>query len=221
MTAILITFFGCKKDVPPIVIDNSEQTVQDSISVFFENDTIKFRPVKCPNDYEFMTSLISVAIRQDSFGINRRTIILSEDTIACYVNELQIGFDITDKIENYPVTKEILRTHLNQIQSQTSTSSRFEVKFSDECYTYQNFERIFNDSIQLYTFSKNDLFSYEIEEYKIIDGNDCGYNSRHFLVELKGSFSGYLYTTPNVLNKDSVFIECPNFKIRVLHNLDN
>jgi len=215
LTVLLIANFSCNKVEPLIVSDNPVKTIQDSISVFFKNDTIKFRFVKCP------TGLISVAMRKDSFGINRSTIIPSEDTMACYVNVLQIGIDITDKIENYPVTKEVMKMHLDQMQSKTSTLSRFEVKFSDDCYTYQNFERIFNDSVQLYTYSKNDYFNYKIDNYSIIDGSSCGYNSSYFLIELEGSFNGVLYTSPNIINKDSIFVECPKFKTRILHSMNN
>ncbi|NUO00667.1 MAG: hypothetical protein HUU01_08625 [Saprospiraceae bacterium] len=221
LMVLLFTIFSCKKEEPPIVHDGPVETIQDSIRVFLENDTLKFGWAECLNDDDFMSSLISVAIRADSFGINRRTIIRTKDTIACDVNKLGIGFDIMDKIENYPVTKERMKTYLNQIQSKTSTSSRLEVNFLDGCRTFQSFERIFNDSIQLYTFKNNDRFNYEIDAYRIIDGSECGYNSSYFLIELEGSFNGFLYTTPNIVVKDSVFVECPNFKIRILHALDN
>ncbi|MEO1262854.1 MAG: hypothetical protein AAFZ15_28865 [Bacteroidota bacterium] len=217
----LILILSCKQEEDPIISGGSGAASQDSINVFFENDTIKFSLVGCPNDHELASSLVSLATRQDSFGISRKTIIRTEDTVVCNANKLQIGFDITDKIENYPVTREIMTRHLDEIQSKTSTSSRLQIKFSDGCYTYQNFERIFNDSIQLYAFSNNDRFDYEIDKYRFIDGVDCDYNGWYFLVELTGSFKGYLYSTPNVVNKDSIFVECPSFKVSVLHNLNN
>jgi hypothetical protein len=73
----------------------------------------------------------------------------------------------------------------------------------------------------LYTFSKNENFNYEIDDYSIIDGAECGYNADYFLVELEGSFKGVLYTTPNVVNRDSIFVECPKFKVRILHSINN
>jgi len=219
-TILVIILLSCGKE-DPLILDMPEDDVRDNILIVFENDTIKFQTANCINDNKLVGSLISVAIREDSFGIDRQTIIYTKDTISCDINKLHIGFDITDKIVNYPVTKEIMEKHLDQIQNKTSISSRLEVKFSNDCYTYQNFERIFNDSIQLYNFSRNDNFDYAIEKYAIINGSECGYRPGYFLVELEGRFSGYLYTTPNVLNRDSVFIECQNFKIRILHDLNN
>jgi hypothetical protein len=112
-----------------------------------------------------------------------------------------------------------MRTYLNQIKEKNALASRFQVQFSKSCYIYQNYERIFKNNNPIYQFSKNDQFDYNIESYNII--NACEKDPGHFAVELKGNFKGFLYTTPNISKKDSIFVECRDFKVKILHNPNN
>jgi len=53
-----------------------------------------------------------------------------------------------------------------------------------------------------------------IDSYNIVSA--CEKDRGCFIVELKGNFRGFLYTTPNVSKKDSIFVECRNFKVKIL-----
>ncbi|MDX2278660.1 MAG: hypothetical protein NW218_03695 [Saprospiraceae bacterium] len=218
LTALLIS---CKDDKLPATNIPSGENVQDSdtICIQFGTDSIKFVPIDCPNGNDLTSNFISAYIGKDSFAINRRTTISTGYFTPCDEKQIQIGIEIKDKIENYPVAEQHMRTYLNQIKQKNALASRFQVQFSKSCDTYQNYERIFKNNNPIYQFSKNDQFDYNIESYNIV--NACEKDPGHFIVELKGNFKGFLYTTPNISKKDSIFVECRNFKVKILHNPNN
>lgn len=215
----VILLISCKKDKNPVIYSPPEELIQDSISIRYGNKTYKFGPALCPCNDTLTSSSISLYTTKDSFGITRGTYIYSADTIPCNIKTLGIRFDIMDKKENYPVTFELMKTYLDQIQQKTSTTCKLWVTFTDNCTSYQNIKINFNGHDHMYYFDVNKNFDYEIESYKIVDNRECQYYSTiGFLIELKGSFKGMLYTTPNAIHADSIFVECRDFRIRVYHD---
>lgn len=226
---LIILFLGmilqsCNKEEeiselePPI---NIEEEITNFVRFSVGNDSFNLQSTKCLNDDERFSSLISVANRVDSFGINRKTIICTTDSIGCFKSKsIAIGFDLKDKNENHPSTESTLESHLEALKNK-SGENKLQVQYNDGRYTFQNYERIFNNSSQLYLYSENNQFDYEISNYEILERRSCGHGYRYFLVELEGSFSGTLFTTPNVVNRDSLNINCEKFKILILHDSNN
>jgi len=193
------------------------KVIPDNINMTVAGQSLSFVTKECPEEDSRISSGLNLATRTDSFGVSRSTSIRLIDSLNCRTQKLSIGLDIKDKNDNLPVNKETLETHLLKIKNGTSTDAKFIVSYTEECNVYQNIQRIFDNRSQLYLFSENEDFAYDITSFAVTDGAYCGYGINFNLIELEGSFSGTLYTANGTAPELSIDLECQTFYVAILH----
>lgn len=191
--------------------------IPENINFTVSGATLNFITKECPEEDSRISSGQNLAIRADSFGISRSTSIRFSDSLSCMTPKLSIGLDIKDRNENLPVSKSILETHLINIKNKNLEDAKFVVTYTEDCNIYQSSQRVFDDQSQLYWYSGNDEFDYEIDRFTVTDGSYCGYGVNFNLIELEGSFSGKLFTAEGAAPERSVEVDCQDFYIAILH----
>lgn len=214
-----ISILGCNKDAAPPA-EPEEMEIEtpkpDSILIIREgiNDTLSFYFGDCaPND-TLINPFLAESVREDSFSIDRRASIRIPNEEACLEANLQIGIRVRDEIAQYPFTDERLEEIFKgDINNQLNGIFQFFVNTRLNCTAYQNREPVFGDDNHLPYFPANPNFQYEITDYDFnpVAGCEKGRDA----IRLKGHFSGYLYTTPNVTGRDSIDIRCEGFDVLI------
>jgi len=215
LLSFILFCVGCGKsdDMEP----TRNKVIPDNINLTVAGQPFSFVTKECLEDDSRISSGLNLATRADSFGVSRSTSIRLIDSLNCMTQKLSVGLDIKDKNENLPVDKATLEAHLLNIKNNNSSDAKFTVSYTEACNVYQNIQRIFNSQSQLYLYSDNENFAYEITSFAVTDGSYCGYGINFNLIELEGNFSGTLYTANGTAPELSIELECQEFYVAILH----